>query len=287
MGSFDHGGGDAFVEARERALVDVVIVAHNSGSLLEEAVASAVAEAGADHVWVVDAGSTDGSVAAVHARGFGVRVLHTGNFGFAAANNLGIAATEAPYVLLLNPDAVLSRGGLDKLMWTAESDPRAGIVGPLVLNPDGSVQADSFGRFPSLVTTLKAYAWRLRERRQGNRALSPPAPTSTQQVDWVTGACMLVRRAAIEDAGPMDEGFFLYYEDVDWCLRLREQGWKVLLAPGARVTHYLGRSQATGSTRSVAARASFCRYCDLHGLWGLKLLSRCKLALRRVGGGLS
>ncbi|MBN2405761.1 MAG: glycosyltransferase, partial [Coriobacteriia bacterium] len=134
---------------------DVIIVAHNSGPLLTEAVASAVGQAGSGSVWVVDAESTDGSVEAMSAQTTGVHVLRVANAGFAASNNRGIEATNSPYVLLLNPDAVLCTDALARLLEAAEADSQAGIVGPLVLNPDGSVQADSFGRFPSLATSLR------------------------------------------------------------------------------------------------------------------------------------
>jgi len=272
---------------------DVVIVTHNSGGLLREAVASAVAQAGAEHVWVLDAESTDGNVEALRAHGGGqgngqggaVHVVPVPNAGFAAANNRGIEATESPFVLLLNPDAALHPGALDALLATAEGNPQAGIVGALVLNPDGGVQANSFGRFPSLVTSLGVRAWRLGQRLRGNSRLSPKAPPSTVAVDWVTGAAMLVRRKAIADVGPMDEGFFLYYEDIDWCHRMRAKAWEVLLEPGAKVVHRLGGSAAPEAAVALAYRASFYRYCDLYGLWGLKAFSRVGLTLRRLFGG--
>ena len=265
--------------------VDVVIVAHNSGPLLGEAVQSAVAQAGPKHIWVMDAASTDGSVDALRGQESLIHILPVANAGFAAANNRGIEATESPYVLLLNPDAVLCDGALDHLLSVAEENPRSGMIGPMVINPDGSAQANSFGRFPSLATSLGLRAWRVWQRLRGNVALSPKTPAFTTEVDWVTGACALVRRAAIRDAGPMDEGFFLYYEDTEWCRRLRDHGWRVLLAPGALAVHHLGGSGTANVARSVAYRASFYRYCDLRGLWGLKLVSRCGLLVRRLAGG--
>ena len=262
---------------------DVIIVAHNSGHLLSEAVASAVEQAGAGHVWVMDAESTDGSVEA--ARRPGVHVVPVRNAGFAAANNRGIQETFADFVLLLNPDAALCRGALGALLATAETHPRAGIVGALILNGDGSVQAGSFGRFPSLARTLGVHAWRFTQRLRGNRRLSPNAPSSTTAVDWVTGAAMLVRRTAITEAGPMDEGFFLYYEDTEWCHRMRDHGWQVVLEPAAKVIHHVGSSGAPPALVAQAYRDSFYRYCDLYGLWGLKTLSRAGLRLRRLWGG--
>jgi len=98
---------------------------------------------------------------------------------------------------------------------------------------------------------------------------------------------MLVRRAAVDDVGPMDEEFFLYYEDTDWCHRMRDRGWRVLLEPGASVVHHLGRSAAPEARIAEAYRASFRRYCDLYGLWGLKTLARAGLSFRRLFGGAS
>jgi GT2 family glycosyltransferase len=270
---------------------DVVIVAHNAGGLLGEAVASAVAQAGAGHVWVMDAESTDQSVDALraqhHDQGSALHVLQVANAGFAAANNRGIQGTSSPFVLLLNPDAVLSPGALAAMVATAQAHPQAGVVGALVLNDDGSVQAGSFGRFPSFAGTVGLRLWRVVQLLRGNLRSSPKAPNSTIVVDWVTGAGMLVKRAAIADVGPMDEGFFLYYEDIDWCRRMRARGWEVLLEPKARVVHHSGGSATSPATIAEAYRTSFYRYCDLYGLWGLKTASRVGLLLRRLLGGRS
>lgn len=264
---------------------DVVIVAHNAGRLLAEAVASAVEQVDADRVWVMDAESTDGSVEALQGQRGAIHIVPVPNIGFAAANNRGIESTSSPFVLLLNPDAVLCPGALNALLATAEANPRAGIVGPLVLNADSSVQANSFGRFPSLATALGLRLWRIAQRLRGNLNLSPKAPTFTTPVDWVTGAAMLVRRAAVDDVGPMDEGFFLYYEDTDWCHRMRDHRWEVLVEPRAHVVHHLGGSAAPKGTVILAYRTSFYRYCSLYGLWGLKSFSRLGLSVRRLFGG--
>lgn len=264
---------------------DVVIVAHNSGRLLHDAVASAIDQAGAERVWVMDAESTDGSVETLRQSASRVHLVPVSNLGFAASNNRGIELTDSAFVLLLNPDAILLPGALDALLATAEADARAGIVGAQILSPEGTVQEGSYGRFPSLVETLRLRLWRAAQRLRGNPTLSPEASPSTTSVDWVTGAAMLVRRSAIDDIGPMDEGFFLYYEDTEWCHRMRDHGWHVLLEPKARVVHHLGTSVASEPSVARAYRASFYRYCDLYGLWGLKMLARLGLALRRLTGG--
>ena len=260
---------------------DVVIVAHNSGPLLAEAVASAISQASATNVWVVDAESTDGSVEAVRASG--VNLIPVSNRGFSASNNRGIESGLAPFVLLLNPDAVLHPGSLETLVAAAEARPEVGIVGALVIDADGSVQPGSFGRFPSLLSEIGLRLRRAWKPLHRNSARSPKVPRSTRPVDWVTGAAMLVRRTAIAEVGPLDEGFFLYYEDVDWCHRMRAGGWQVLLEPAAIVTHHQGASGVPRGPVAQAYRASFYRYCDLHGLWGLRAASRLGLALRRLG----
>lgn len=265
--------------------VDVVIVAHNSGELLVDAIRSAARQAREERVWVMDAESTDGSTKSIAQAFPGSHVLPVPNAGFSASNNRGIERTSCEFVLLLNPDAELQAGALEALVATARSDTRIGIVGPLVLGMDGLVQPGSFGRFPTLARRVSLALSRGLHRLIGRRESSPHAPKSRADVDWVTGACMLARRAAIEDAGPMDEAFFVYYEDIEWCHRMRDRGWRVVLEPSARCVHRLGQSGAPGRAMSRAYRDSFYRYCDLYGLWGLKAAARLGVVIRRTFGG--
>lgn len=262
----------------------MVIVVHNAGELLKPVVDAAVAQAGADHIWVMDAESTDGSAQAIADRLPQGRVREVPNKGFSASNNRGIELTTAPFVLLLNPDAVLRPGAIEALLASAERNPRAGIVGPAVLNPDGTAQAYSWGHYPSLVSFILLRAWRLAKRLRGNRQLSPHLPRYTTEVDWVTGACMLVRREAIQDVGPMDEQFFIYWEDAEWCHRMHDNGWHVLLEPAASVIHYRGVSAAPVGFVAQAYRDSLDHYCDLYGLWGLKAAAHMLRIARHVMG---
>lgn len=258
--------------------VEVIIVAYNSGALLADAVSSAVAEVGEQRVWVVDSESTDGSVEAVSARFTALHVLAVPNRGFSAGNNRGIEATTAPFVLLLNPDAEVEPGSVAVLREAMDATPDAGIVGPAVRNPDGTPQAGSFGRFPSFPVRL-GQALRRVALRVARRPDVPGLPPARKAVDWVSGAAMLVRRDAIEAAGQMDEAFFLYYEDIEWCHRMRDRGWRTLLEPRASVVHHLGKSGA-GARANAAYRASFDHYTDLYGLWGLRFAARLGLALK-------
>ena len=246
---------------------------------------SAVAQAGTERVWVMDAESTDGSVAGIAGVIPESQVRAVPNAGFSASNNRGIKLTDAPFVLLLNPDAVLGEGALAALLDSAARNPHAGIIGAAVFNPDGSAQANSFGRFPTLGSAISLRLWRLAQRVRGNRAFSPSIPAHTATVDWVTGACMLVRRAAIEVAGLMDEQFFLYWEDVEWCHRMKDHGWQVLLEPAAHAEHHLGASVAPPAVVAQAYRDSLDRYCDLYGQKGLKALVGLSRSLGVAAGG--
>lgn len=265
--------------------VDVVIVAHNSGELLVDAARSAAQQAAAERVWVMDAESTDGSTGPIVQDFPGIHVVAVPNAGFSASNNRGIERSSCEFVLLLNPDAELQTGSLEALVAAARTDQRIGVVGPLVLGSGGLVQPGSFGSFPTLARRMGLGFSRALHRLAGRQDASPRVPGVRTDVDWVTGACMLVRRTAIDDAGPMDEAFFLYYEDIEWCHRMRDHGWRVVLEPSARCVHRLGRSGAPEGAMSQAYRDSFNRYCDLYGLWGLKATARVGAAVRRTLGG--
>jgi GT2 family glycosyltransferase len=204
-------------------------------------------------VIVVDNGSEDGSVESVRGGFPTVRVIaNRENRGFPAANNQGITLAAGRYVLLLNPDTEIVGGALAKLVTFADAHPRVGMVGPKLLNPDGSVQS-SRRRFPNLATAFFESTWLepYAPRRVLDRYYVLDHPDDeTQDVDWITGAAMLARREAIEEVGPLDEGFFMYSEELDWCRRFREAGWRVVYLPTAQIVHHVGKS----SGQVVAAR---------------------------------
>ncbi|MDY0341446.1 MAG: glycosyltransferase family 2 protein [Coriobacteriia bacterium] len=265
----------------------VIVVAHNAGDLLARSVASAVDQAGADSVTIVDSGSSDGASEYVARAYDGVSLIRVANRGFAAANNVVLQDLGTTFALLLNPDAILEPGALAVLVACAETHPRAAIVGPHTMDPDGGIQAGSYGRFPTLLRLLALRAQRFRRRLSGGDGSGLPEFDRCTSVDWTTGACMLVRARAIEEAGLMDEGYFLYFEDVDWCHRMRDAGWDVLVEPAARVVHYLGRSGAASAVVAQAYRDSFYRYIEKYGLRGLGAVARVGLAVRRAFGGRS
>ncbi len=202
---------------------------------------------------VVDNGSQDGSVEMVRKHFPNIRLIaNEENRGFSAANNQGIRVAHGRYVLVLNPDTEVTGDALATLVAFADGHPDVGLAVPQLLNPDGTIQS-SRRRFPTLLTALFE-----------STCLEPWAPPGLlkhyyvldqaddviQDVDWVTGAAMLVRREAMDDVGFLDEGFFMYSEELDWCKRLREAGWRIVYVPRARIVHYVGKS----SEQAVAAR---------------------------------
>jgi len=201
----------------------------------------------------VDNGSADGSVAMVQAEFPQVHVIvNAENRGFPAANNQGLAIARGRYILLLNPDTEIVGDTLAAMLAFADAHPDVGLVGPQLLYPDGSVQS-SRRRFPTLATGFFESTWlqpcaphRLLERYE---FLDQPDDVA-QDVDWLYGAALMARREAIEQVGPMDEGFFMYSEELDWCRRFRETGWRVVYLPAAQIVHHEGKS----SEQVVAAR---------------------------------
>jgi N-acetylglucosaminyl-diphospho-decaprenol L-rhamnosyltransferase len=233
-------------------MVSVVLVTYESAEDLAACLATLPAAAGPHEleVVVVDNASRDGS--AEIARRLGVKLLENpANLGLSRAIDLGAAATDAPWLLLVNPDTRLAPGALARLLATAAADPTIGCVGPHLRNSDGS-EYPTGRRFPSiLVGALHAAlgtVWpgnpATRHYHMADLDRSRPVP-----VDWVSGACMLLRREAYEAAGRFDAGYFMYFEEMDFCLRLARAGWRVVYDPGAEVTHILG-----GSTRSAPYR---------------------------------
>jgi len=192
---------------------------------------------------VVDNGSRDGTVAFVRERFPEVRVVESENRGLAAGWNLGISETESRYVLLLNADAWLVGDALSRLVAFADSRPEAAIVGPRLLNPDGTLQRSVRG-FPTLWRLATEYFF-LRKLAPGWHALNAFYAggfehDEVREAEFVVGACMLARREAIEEVGLLDEDFFLFSEETDWCFRFRKAGWQVVFFPGAECVHVGG-----------------------------------------------
>jgi GT2 family glycosyltransferase len=194
---------------------------------------------------VVDHGSTDGTLELVRERFREVRIVEQENRGLGAGWNAGMRVAGGSYFLLLNADAWVVGDGVARLLAFADAHPRAGLVGPRLRNPDGSLQRSVRG-FPTPWRLATEYFF-LRKLAPRSRALNAFyaggfAHDEPREVDWLMGACMLVRREAVDGAGPLDEEFFLFAEETDWCFRLREAGWRIWFCPEAEVVHVGGAS---------------------------------------------
>ncbi|CAI8897864.1 glycosyltransferase family 2 protein [Pseudomonas brassicacearum] len=232
-----------------RGECDVIIVNYNAGELLLACVRSAFA-AGASSVIVVDNDSHDDSLMLVertHAVGDSLQIVrNAANLGFAVACNQGARLSAAPNLFFLNPDTVLAADAIDRLLLALHSAPEIGMVGGFLCNPDGSEQAGGRRVFP---TPRRAFMRAFGLSRLS--ALFPsllsdfllhkePLPGTPIVVEAISGACMLVKREAIESVGLWDEDYFLHCEDLDWCMRFHQAGWRVLFVPDAQVMHVFG-----------------------------------------------
>jgi GT2 family glycosyltransferase len=203
-------------------------------------------------VVVVDNGSTDGSQEMLRALFPDVQIVQNDrNVGLGRGCNQGIEATRAPYVLLLNNDTLVNGPSLDALIDCMRARPDAGAVGGTLLNEDGSFQA-AHNRFPSLLeeflvaTRIGELLWREYPSHQGG--------TSVEPVDWIGSACLLLRRAALDQVGLLDEGYFIYGDETDLQFRLAAGGWKVYYVPGATTIHFGGRSMDRWRRRRMVYR---------------------------------
>ena len=241
--------------------LSIIIVNYRSRAVLLECLASLEADAAGleTETLVVDNDSRDGTPEALAERFPSVRVLvNADNLGYARAVNQGIAATRGAYVMVMNPDCIVRQGALRALLGQLSGQPRCAIAGPRIFNPDGTLEYSARG-FPEAMTFLfnrYSLLTRLFPRNRWSRRylLSDWDHASVRDVDWVTGACMLVRRASIEQVGGMDEAFFMFNEDVDWCRRMRLAGWTVTYVPSAVIVHHVGASRGHVAPRVILER---------------------------------
>ncbi len=195
-------------------------------------------------VIVIDNGSQDGSAEEARRLFPGIRLIaNERNLGFARATNQGINIASGKYLLLLNPDTEVKGRAIEELVAFMEGHPDAGIAGGQLLNGDGSRQ-NSIANFPSLATELlnKSLLRRLFPGKFPGKEKNYPSPI---EVDSVIGACMIAKREALEQVGVLDEDYFLFLEETDWCYRMRKAGWKVYHVPQAEIVHFQGRSAET------------------------------------------
>ncbi|MBI4551832.1 MAG: glycosyltransferase family 2 protein [Candidatus Latescibacteria bacterium] len=272
--------------------VSIIIVSYNVSEELGRCLASlsALHETGTAEILVVENASTDGSGVRVRAEcPWAAVIQNTQNVGFAAGVNQGLARARGRFILLLNPDAEVYPGTVERLVSFMQAHPECGIAGGQLLNPDGSRQ-ESARPFPTPALLIAESLFLTRLSSSGRPITGPCA------VDAVVGACLMARAEMVREVGPLDERFFLYSEETDWCRRARQGGWKVYVLPDAPVLHRLGRSTAGRPdealvelyrSRTVYLRKYFGRVSRwaTHGgmligvalrvvLWGLALLGQ-------------
>jgi N-acetylglucosaminyl-diphospho-decaprenol L-rhamnosyltransferase len=221
--------------------VSVVVVAWNALPWLEQCLESV---SGHETI-VVDHGSTDGSRELVLERFPQARLIEQENLGMGAGNNAGMRAARGRYYFLLNPDAWVTGDAIEKLVAFADEHPDAAVVGPRLLNPDGSLQR-SARSFPTVWRLATEYLF-IRKLAPRTRLLNPLYRgdfdhEEASEVDWLVGAALLVRREAADAVGLFDEDYFMFSEETDWMYRFREAGWSVWFDPGAEVVHVGGAS---------------------------------------------
>ncbi|HOU15963.1 MAG TPA: glycosyltransferase family 2 protein [Anaerolineae bacterium] len=253
--------------------LSVIIVNWNVCDLLQRAIASVYAawdgRLGLEII-VVDNASHDDSVAMLRRTFPDVQVIaNTENRGFTGGNNQGLAAATGDFLLLLNPDTEIVGDALPRMVEYLRNHPGVGMLGPQLLNPDGSVQS-SRRRFPTLPVLFLESTWleKLAPRKALRHYYAKEQPDDlVQDVDWITGAAMLTRREVVAQVGGMDEGFFMYSEELDWCRRIREVGWRVVYFPEARVIHHEGKSsEQVVPARHIYFQSSKVRYArKYHG----------------------
>jgi len=274
--------------------VTAIIVNYNAGPELRQALQSIAADLGSLS-WeavVVDNASSDGSAEiALEFRPHVALIRNAQNVGFGRAVNQGLAAARAPLVLIMNPDCRLEPGAVERLTRELTGDPACAIVGPRILDPDGTEQGSARGD-PNMLTGMFGRSAALRRLFPGlgvaerNVVPSSIVPEGgSLPVDWLSGACMLARVDALSEVGGFDERYFLYWEDADLCRRLRRAGHRVRYVPSASAVHRVGHSSSKIRVPALKAfHASAYLYYATHVAPGAanpkRLLARALLAAR-------
>ncbi len=230
--------------------VSIIIVNYNAGGLLRNCVASIFASDKKVEIIIIDNASDDASVEHLllsFPENQGLQVCRNKvNVGFAKACNMGAKMATGKHLLYLNPDTVVESNTISLLAKTLDQKTSAGMVGGLIVNPDGSEQPGCRRSVPtpwlSLVKILglSRLRWFKRHLFSDFSNLQTPLPEQAISVEAISGACMMVRRQALLDVGELDEEYFLHCEDLDWCMRFRQKGWEILFVPNAQLTHYQG-----------------------------------------------
>ncbi|MBA7608257.1 N-acetylglucosaminyl-diphospho-decaprenol L-rhamnosyltransferase [subsurface metagenome] len=239
-------------------MVSIIIVNYNAGRLLKECIDSIYKESIATpfDVWVVDNNSQDDSITMIKEYFPRVNVIENRtNIGFSKGNNMVISKTKSDYVLLLNPDTIIVNHAIEKMVRFMYNHPETGISGCKVLNEDGTVQLASRRSIP----TPRVAFFRLsglsrlfpKSKIMAKYNLTYLDPDEPEEVDAVSGAFLMIRRKVIEEIGLLDERFFMYGEELDWCLRTKKAGWTVMYYPDAEIIHYKGECSKSNSRKAT------------------------------------
>ncbi|KPJ66652.1 MAG: hypothetical protein AMJ43_07425 [Coxiella sp. DG_40] len=254
--------------------VSIIIVNWNTRDILKDCLNSVYEQTQGIkfEVIVIDNHSTDGSAEMIKNKFPQVRLIeNSANRGFAAANNQGITKAKGRYVLLLNSDTIVLDNAIAKIVSFADNKPDVAVVGCRVLNPDRTVQQTCF-MFPSVLNMVlsSSYLYKLFPGSKffGRERMNWWMRDDIREVDVVTGCFMLVRRAAIEQVGLMDECFFMYCEEADWCYRFFKSGWKMMFTPDAEIIHLGGQSSSKVKVEMlVQLRLSILKFISKHHGW--------------------
>jgi GT2 family glycosyltransferase len=275
--------------------VDIIIVNYNSTAYLLNCLQSIDEDIGSDHdnesqIYVIDNASADNVNLITDKFPKVILWKNSVNVGFSKAVNYLIARTRSPYILILNPDTYINNGFCKSILNFIEENPMVGIVGPKIFDTNGMIQG-SARTFPTPLTALFGRSSILTKMFPNNKLTlkniltKQPDHTKFIEVDWVSGACMLVRRRAIEEVGMMDERFFLYWEDADWCKRMFEKGWRVVYYPQASIIHHVGGSSKRRDIRSLldfhmSVYEFFCKHSIKSNFSILKIIVFGALSIR-------
>jgi GT2 family glycosyltransferase len=266
--------------------LSIIIVSWNVRDLLRDCLASIAPwrEALPLEVIVVDSASQDGSADMVQADFPWVRLMaQRDNVGFPRGNNIGLRAAQGQFLLLLNPDTVVVGDALPRMVQFLAAHPDVGMVGPHLLNSDGSYQS-SRRRFPTVGLAALESTWleRLAPRRWLDwfHVREVGEERESADVDWITGAAMLTRHKVYAQVGGMDEGYVMYSEELDWCRRIRAIGWRIAWLRDARIVHHGGQSSEQVPTRThiLFNRAKLRYFRKYHGVWATRFLRLVLLA---------
>ena len=245
--------------------LSVIVVTWNVRELARECLAAlpAATEGISAEVIVVDNASTDGTADMVASEFPQALVLRNdANLGFARANNRGMERAQGRYFILLNSDTLPPPGSLAAMVAFMDAHPRAGAASPRLIRPDGSPQPYAFGDDHSPVYLLRRAFAHLTKRYLHDWSVSEPV-----QTEWVSGACLVARREAVEQVGGLDERIFMYFEDNDWCRRMRLAGWEVWYNPVADILHIGGASLNQNPRARAAYYESLAYFYRKHYGW--------------------